>query len=83
MGKKDFMKKTVVSIAGTFRTSPEKMRKWVERVGGRFYTTIHKDTTHLVVSDHAWKKQDAIGMPLKTTIFISTHVTSTNETTQS
>ena len=54
MAKKTF-KKVVLCHTGDFGDKNEKIRKWVERHGGRVERDITPEVTHLVTSVKAWE----------------------------
>ena len=36
------------------------MKKWIEHAGGTFHSRLNDDTTHLLITEDAWRAQNAV-----------------------
>jgi NAD-dependent DNA ligase len=60
---KEILKNNVIAITGDFgkQRTPEALKRWIESNGGHYVTKIDENTTHLICSHEAWKKQVGVG----------------------
>lgn len=73
MGKDSIFKGKVLTFIGDFGESrpKEKIKNWVVHGGGHFRSKVSSDTTHLIVSERAWGRQDAPGTTLRLFVFLT------------
>jgi hypothetical protein len=57
---KDPLDNFVIALTGNFDAG-DKIRSWVQNNGGKWATSITKDTTHLICSKEHFKKDMALG----------------------